>query len=149
VLNIAAQRLDLALNVPTPLVPVDAEQLRWVLQQINGAHPAESRPLRGVYAAKGIKRGIYVELGLPKVQMIEVIAHELGHAWQAERRPLLNDPVLIEGFAEWTAYKVLDALGESAAMNLMLQRTDLYGQGLRQVLGWQIDDPMTILDRSR
>ncbi|MEI2692348.1 MAG: hypothetical protein V9H69_22595 [Anaerolineae bacterium] len=85
----------------------------------------------------------------PKVQMIEVIAHELGHAWQAERRPLLNDPVLIEGFAEWTAYKVLDALGESAAMNFMLQRTDLYGQGLRQVLGWQIDDPMTILDRSR
>lgn len=148
ILDIAAQRLGLALSIPTPLVPVDSEQLRSVLKQINNAHPVESRPLRGIYARKGVKRGIYVELGLRKVQLIEVIAHELGHAWQAERKPLLNDPVLIEGFAEWTAYKVLDALGEFAAMDLMLERTDIYGQGLRRVLGWQIDDPTAILDRN-
>lgn len=148
VLDIAAQRFGLKLNIPTPLVPVDSEQLHNVLKQIPNTHPVESHLLRGIYARKGIKRGIYVELGLRRVQMIEVIAHELGHAWQAERKPLLNDPVLIEGFAEWTAYKVLDALGEFPARDLMLKRADIYGQGLRRMLGWQIDDPITILDRN-
>lgn len=149
VLKIAAQRLGLELSIPTVLVPVDADQLRAVLQQIEGVHQTEARPPRGVYARKGMKRGIYVEMGLPRVQMIEVIAHELGHAWQAERKPLLNDPLLVEGFAEWVAYKVLAVLGASTAMDLMRARTDVYGQGLRRVLAWQTDDPMTILERSR
>lgn len=148
VLEIAAQRLGVELSIPTMLVPVGSEQLRTVLQKIDGAHPTELQAPRGVYARKGIKRGIYVELGLPRVQMIEVIAHELGHAWQAERKPLLDDPVSIEGFAEWVAFKVLDVLGESTAKEAMLKRTDIYGQGLRRVLGWQTDDPTAILDRS-
>jgi len=149
VLKIAAQRLGLELSIPTVLVPVDADQLRAVLQQIEGVHQTEARPPRGVYARKGMKRGIYVEMGLPRVQMIEVIAHELGHAWQAERKPLLNDPLLVEGFAEWVAYKVLAVLGASTAMDLMRARTDVYGQGLRQVLAWQTDEPLEILERSR
>jgi hypothetical protein len=134
VLAIAAKHLGLELGIPTPLVPVDSEQLRIVLQTIDGARPTEQRPPRGVYARKGMKRGIYVETGLPRVQMIEVMAHELGHAWQTERKPLLEDPMLVEGFAEWVAYKVLETLGDPAAMRLMTARSDLYGQGLRQVL---------------
>jgi len=146
--DIAARQLDLALSIPTPLVLVDSGQLQAVLQTIGSDHPSETKQLRGVYARKGLKRGIYVESGLPRVQMIEVIAHELGHAWQAERKPLLSDPVLVEGFAEWVAYKVLDVLGETTAQDIMLKRTDVYGQGLRRVLGWQIDDPTAILNRS-
>lgn len=146
--SIAAQQLGLTLSIPTPLVLVDPAQLRAVLQMIGDAHPPEARPPRGVYARKGMKRGIYVESGLPRVQMIGVIAHELGHAWQTERKPLMNDPLLVEGFAEWVAYKVFLSLGDSAAMSLMTARSDIYGQGLRQVLSWQLDDPNAVLDRS-
>lgn len=148
VLTTAARQLGLELGIPTPLVPVDSEQLRVVLQAINGAHPTEQRPPRGVYARKGRRRGIYVELGLPRVQTIAVMAHELGHAWQTERKPLLDDPMLIEGFAEWVAYKVLEAVGEPDEMSRMTVRSDVYGQGLRHVLSWQLDDPNAILDRS-
>lgn len=146
--DIAARQPGLTLSIPTPLVLVDPGQLQGVLQAIGGDHPSEARPPRGVYARNGMKRGIYVESGLPRVQMIGVIAHELAHAWQAERKPLLDDPLLVEGFAEWVAYKVLEALGESTAIRLMMARPDVYGQGLRQMLGWQLDDPIAVLDRS-
>lgn len=148
VLTIAKEHLGLELGVATALVPVDAEQLAVVLQKMGGASPTEQRSPRGVYARKGMRRAIYVELGLPRVQMIGVIAHELGHAWQAERKPLLDDPLLVEGFAEWVAFRVLGILGESSAKNAMIGRSDIYGQGLRQVLGWQLDDPTAVLDRS-
>lgn len=138
--QIAAKQMGLVLGVPTPLVPVDFRQLQAVLATLANGHPAEQRQPRGIYARKGSKRGIYVELGLPRIDMIQVIAHELGHAWQMERKPLLDDPLLIEGFAEWVAYKTLEALGEGAAMQRMVSRQDIYGQGLRQLLAAQPGD---------
>lgn len=144
--QIAAKRMGLVLGVPTPLVPVDRAQLDSVLVALNEGHPVEQRRPRGIYARKGTKRGIYVELGLPRVDMIQVIAHELGHAWQMERKPLMDDPVVVEGFAEWVAYKTLEALGESSAMQLMVKRQDVYGEGLRQMLATQPSDQTPVAD---
>ena len=94
-----AESLGMELGVPTALVPMDTEQFQAMLQtqMIADAHSSERRMPRGLYVRKGRKRGIYLELGLPRVATIEVIAHELGHAWQVERSPLLTDPVLVEG----------------------------------------------------
>ena len=44
------------------------------------------------------------------------------------------DPLRREGFAEWVAYHTLLALGSVKKAALMLQRGDIYGQGLRLLL---------------
>lgn len=145
-----AKTLGMELGVPTALVPMDTTQFQAMLQTqvITDAHSSELRMPRGLYVRKGRKRGIYLELGLPRVATIEVIAHELGHAWQVERSPLLTDPVLVEGFAEWVAFRVLDILGEVAATEVMMKRSDIYGKGLRQILSWHLDDAWAVLERS-
>lgn len=135
--------LNLGLNVPTPLVLVDRNQLAEVMsrQKVDMLEPPE-RTL-GIYARRGIKRGIYLQTGLPKSLFRQVVAHELAHAWQGENCPLLHDPLVREGFAEWVAYKVMQLEGDETQRALMLQRNDLYGQGLKWALdverahGWQ------------
>ena len=51
-----------------------------------------------------------------------------------ESAPLLRDPLLREGFAEWVAYRVLLAVGEGEAAERIVARDDLYGQGARLLL---------------
>jgi len=60
--------------------------------------------------------------------------HEWAHAWQGENCPLLQDPLVREGFAEWAAYKTLQEMGAIKKMTLMAQQNGLYGEGLRQML---------------
>jgi hypothetical protein len=85
----------------------------------------------GVYVRQGLRRGIYVQNGLPRALLLHVAAHEFAHAWQSENCPLLNEPLLLEGFAEWTAYKTLGFYGFSSQQQRMPMRQDIYGQGLR------------------
>jgi aminopeptidase N len=66
---------------------------------------------------------------------LQVAAHEYAHAWQGENCPLLNNVLVHEGFAEWLAYRVLEYYHYSQGQQRMLQRTDLYGNGLR----WALD----------
>jgi hypothetical protein len=137
------QMLGLKLNIPTGLALVDRNQLAEVIaaQDTSLMEPAE-RTL-GIYARRGIRRGIYVQTGLPQTLFLQVSAHEIGHAWQGENCPLLHEPIVREGFAEWVAFKVLQVRGDETQRSLMLQRTDLYGQGLQWALtlesqqGWQ------------
>jgi hypothetical protein len=77
---------------------------------------------------------IYVERGLPRGLLLGTLAHELGHAWQAERTPSLRDPLLCEGFAEWVAHHVLIASGLRPMAARATRRDDVYGRGLRHFL---------------
>jgi hypothetical protein len=47
---------------------------------------AELDPERtlGIYARRGMRRGIYVQTGLPRMLFLQVAAHEYAHAWQGE-----------------------------------------------------------------
>ncbi len=131
------------LNVPTSLSLVDRNQLAEVMRSQNTVLLEPPEQTLGIYARKGIKRGIYVQTGLPRILFIQICAHELMHAWQGENCPLLHNPVVREGLAEWAAYRVLEILGEKRQGSIMLQRTDMYGQGLRWALqqeskaGWE------------
>ena len=144
--------LDLHLNVPTGLALVDLNQLAEIIhrQAPPGAEAVEMlspEHTLGLYARQGMRRGIYVQSGLPCPVFLQVAAHEYAHAWQGENCPLLRDRLVQEGFAEWVAYRVLghyhDSCGlavdqgefESHARAQMLQRNDVYGQGLR----WALD----------
>jgi hypothetical protein len=88
----------------------------------------------GLFARKGRRRVMYLLSGLPQILLVQVAAHEWAHAWQGENCPLLRDPLVREGFAEWVAYKVLQALGAVKKMALMMRQNGLYGDGLRKML---------------
>jgi hypothetical protein len=88
----------------------------------------------GYFVFSGGKGTIYVERALPRGLLLGTLAHELGHAWQAERAPGLRDPLLCEGFAEWVAHRVLVAAGLQTAAARATRRDDLYGKGLRHFL---------------
>ena len=67
-----------------------------------------------------------------------VLAHEYGHAWQAENHPGWEtaESVLVEGFAEWVAYQVMKRLGDYAATDKIKRNVDpVYGRGVRWYLG--------------
>ncbi|MFM8322434.1 MAG: zinc-binding protein [Chloroflexota bacterium] len=142
----AAAHLGLALNIPTGLALVDREGIRQVIQRqaqrpaerraAPGAFPAQPDPERtlGLYARRGMRRGIYVQAGLPRLLFLQVAAHEFAHAWQGENCPLLTDALVHEGFAEWVSYRVLETYDGGAAQARMLKRSDLYGDALRWAL---------------
>lgn len=134
VLDLMARELGLSLSMPPALGLVDRNQMLALLAQTKTDDAERPDLVFGLYVRRGRKRTIYVEYGLPQILMIQVIAHELAHAWQGENCPLLRDPLFREGFAEWVAYRVLLALGAVKKAALMLQRTDLYGQGLQTAL---------------
>ena len=127
------EQLGLSLNVPTGLTLVSPEELAAVLAEM-GEDPHSGGETLGVYTRRGRRRGIYAVSGLPRLLLLQVAAHEFAHAWQMENAPLLRDPLLREGFAEWVAYRVLQALGEGEAAERIIARDDAYGQGARRLL---------------
>ena len=127
------EQLGLSLNVPTGLTLVGPEELAAVLAEM-GEDPHSGGETLGVYTRRGRRRGIYAVSGLPRLLLLQVAAHEFAHAWQMESAPLLRDPLLREGFAEWVAYRVLQALGEGEAAERIIARDDTYGQGARRLL---------------
>ena len=143
--GIIQRELGLTLNVPTEFALVDRNQMEALLQEGNG-EPGDGKTL-GLFARQGRQRGMYVEYGLPQILLIQVIAHEYAHAWQGENCPLLRDLEVKEGFAEWVAYKVLQALGAAKKMKVMEERKGLYGDGLRRLLAVeQARGPAGVLD---
>jgi Zinc-finger of RNA-polymerase I-specific TFIIB, Rrn7 len=151
------ERLGLTLNIPTGVALVDRNQLRQVIRlQKDPGRDSPSTPLQvdsnalstasaleldadrtlGLYARRGMRRGIYIQTGLPRLLFLQVAAHEYAHAWQGENIPTLRDGLEHEGFAEWVAYKVLGFYGYQQGQERMLRRQDLYGQGLR----WALDE---------
>lgn len=100
----------------------------------NEAASTAGHHVLGFFVSSNGATTIYVERGLPRGLLLGTLAHELGHAWQAERAPRVNDPLLCEGFAEWTAHHVLVASGLRSVAARATRRDDLYGRGLRHML---------------
>jgi hypothetical protein len=99
-----------------------------------GAEEAGNHHVLGFFVRAHGTSTIYVELGLPRALLLGTLAHELGHAWQAEQAPHVKDPMLREGFAEWVAHRVLVARGLQAVAARATRRDDLYGRSLRHFL---------------
>ena len=74
---------------------------------------------------------IYIEHLLPQTLFQAVAAHELAHAWQSTYAPQEQALQVVEGFAEWVAYRVLLALGQQREAAHLTRRSDLYGDGLQ------------------
>jgi len=140
--SVVNQILGLELNIPTGLALVDRKQLSDIIRQQTehnqnrvGSEDLDPDKTLGIYTRRGMRRGIYVQTGLPRTLLIQIAAHEFAHAWQGENCPLLRDPIVHEGFAEWIAFHVLEYYGYSQQQKNMRQRQDLYGNGLN----WALD----------
>lgn len=105
---------------------------RTITSDVHG--PVQQRHLLGAFLKLSQRREIVVETGLPRLLMVKVIAHEYGHAWQAENAPFQNDAHMREGFCEWVAYHALGALQATTAQEHQRTAAGFYGDALRQVL---------------
>ncbi len=133
VTQIIIERLRLSTHIPLVAKLVDRNQLLELVAEKEES-PSEPETIFGIYRAEDLNRVVYVEYGLPQILFIQVAAHEYAHAWQRENCPMLNSRLVSEGFSEWVAYKVLQAMGTRKKQAIMLQRADLYGDGLRWML---------------
>ncbi len=151
----ARRVLGLELGVGAALHLAAREQLAEIrhtypgLAATSGAPDADADYV-GLFLYQWHLRAIYIEAGLPRIFFCEVLAHEYAHVWQAEHAPLLQDPELREGFAEWVAYKVVESWGCRLRLERFRARPDMYGDGLRRILAWEADVGISgVLDRIR
>jgi len=124
----------------------ELDRLRSIYTPSRTASPFRSSPepsgipagppqhLLGFFAQRNRTTAIYVEYGLPRGLLIGTLAHEFGHAWQAEHCPRQQSAFRREGFAEWVSYHVLLALGYTREAARATRREDIYGRGLRHFL---------------
>jgi hypothetical protein len=81
---------------------------------------------------------VYLLYGMPKVEMIGTLAHELTHVWQFLSGRLRSDPALSEGSCNFAAYWVLRQTvpGEEADYiieSMLRDEDEVYGEGFRRV----------------
>lgn len=131
------KKLDLSIKNKVPIVAVKTGILE--------------SPIIGLFNSRLVQ---VVEL-LSEAAATETIAHEYAHNWAAENmviddssfppeclRKELKDflkKVIIEGFAEWVAFKVMDFHGlESNMADIHLRKYDEYGEGFH-ALYWLED----------
>ncbi|HEX6791491.1 MAG TPA: LIM domain-containing protein [Candidatus Krumholzibacteria bacterium] len=83
------------------------------------------------------KMDMYLLYGMPRMELVSTIAHELGHVWQFNRGRFRNDRAWNEGSCNYAAYLVLARYPgkESAFFRASLSRDDddVYGDGFRRV----------------
>ncbi len=134
VVDILANTFALHLFVRPRLVLVDHTRLVELSRTAAAEDGGNGENVLGLFVRQGQRRVIYLQECLPRILVIQVIAHEYAHAWLGEKCPLLRDPFLREGFAEWVAYRVLLRLDARKKGEQMLRRQDHYGKGLRFLL---------------
>lgn len=126
----ARDRLGLLLDEPPPLT-LDSES---VLRGRPGSPTPEG--LNGLYRRDGGRTSIHVLVPLPRARLAAVLAHEIGHAWQAVRCPDAQGQRLREGFAEWVSWRLLEGRpGCDGEREVIERRTDAYGEGFRVFAG--------------
>ncbi len=85
----------------------------------------------------GRKIKVYILKGMPRVQTIGAVAHELMHIWQFEHGSLDLPGEISEGSANYASYLVLKGLGtpEAAFMiaNMSKNEDPVYGLGFRRI----------------
>ncbi|MDY7079525.1 MAG: zinc-binding protein [Chloroflexota bacterium] len=134
VARVVTDQLNLGLNVGAEFTLVDSQHLQRLAAEASTSLHETPGNVVGLFVRKGRKRVMYLLSGLPQILLIQTVAHEWAHAWQGENCPLLQNPLVREGFAEWAAYKTLQTMGAVKKMVLMEQQNGLYGEGLREML---------------
>lgn len=131
-------QLGLVVNHNVGIIMVDKKQLEQMGKSLGKGNDAVN--LRGFYyrvvtGTKIYESNIFLLYGVPWEKMVGTVAHEYTHAWQTENCPRGQNIVLVEGFAQWVAYKILISKGyQREAKHLTNMPDPVYGNGLRYML---------------
>ena len=136
--------LSKALRLENPVLPklrlvehvrmIELHQQAGILSGTDGSDTPlgpEHQHLLGFFQSVGTDQTIYIEQLLPQTLFLAVAAHELAHSWQSTHAPQAQATQIVEGFAEWVAYRTLLLLGHQGAAARLTRRNDLYGEGLQ------------------
>lgn len=85
----------------------------------------------------GERRGheVLVAPGLPRPRFRSILAHELVHAYQHEKKILTKNIALREGMARWVEYHVLTRAGaHQEARRLLRIKHYMFGKAIKSVL---------------
>jgi hypothetical protein len=130
-LDAAEARLGLRLRQRPKLLLESSAVLR---AQEGSTTPPEG--LCGLFVRHEGGATIHILMPLPRARLLAVLAHEIGHAWQAESCADEQGPRLREGFAEWVSWHLLEGReGCETERRVIAQRKDTYGDGFRVFLG--------------
>lgn len=95
----------------------------------------EHKSLLGIGAKRRID--VYLLYGMPRIEVVSTLAHELGHVWQFAAGRLENDAAFSEGSCNYAAYLVLQhyqgKTAEYTVANLLNDENEVYGDGFRRV----------------
>ncbi len=119
------------LNIVERATLIELNQQAGTLKGSGTPVGPEHQHLLGFFQRINEDRTIYIERLLPETLFQAVAAHELAHAWQSFHAPSTQSLQIVEGFAEWVAYRVLLALGQQRDAARLTRRDDLYGKGLQ------------------
>jgi hypothetical protein len=80
---------------------------------------------------------VYLLYGMPRIDVVSTLSHELAHVWQFRAGRLDNDEAFSEGSCNYASYLVLQNYHGRAAdyvvANLVDDRNSVYGDGFRRV----------------
>ena len=119
------------LNIVERATLVDLNAQAGMLEGSDTPVGPEHQHLLGFFQRIDEDRTIYIERLLPQTLFQAVAAHELAHAWQSFHAPSTQSLKIVEGFAEWVAYRVLLTQGHQRDAARLTRRDDLYGEGLQ------------------
>jgi hypothetical protein len=110
----------------------------------------ETKSLFGVLSTRRID--VYLLYGMPRVDAVSTVAHELAHVWQFVAGQLKNDQAFAEGSCNYVSYLVLQNYGGMATdyvvANLADDENKIYGEGFRRVKRYaEAEGIKTWLDR--
>jgi hypothetical protein len=96
----------------------------------------ENKSLFGVTASRRID--IYLLYGMPRIDVVSTMAHELAHVWQFMAGQLNNDTAFSEGSCNYASFLVLleyhnDEAAPYVIANLQNDNNGVYGEGFRRV----------------
>lgn len=100
--------------------------------RLSGASPEDS-PILGAIEEEAGGIVITVKSGMTIRRLLQVLAHELVHAWQSENCPRGQRFEDYEGFAQWGAGELLKAVGLEDDFGTLANRGDLYGEAYRWI----------------
>lgn len=96
-----------------------------------------------------LSSNVYVLSGMPAVEMIGTIAHELMHVWQIIEAPPSLPPALAEGSSNYVSERVLERLGGRQGAfiidGMLADEDPHYGDGFRRVRGYVHANGLTAL----
>ncbi|MCA9423552.1 MAG: hypothetical protein KC994_00690 [Candidatus Omnitrophica bacterium] len=101
------------------------------IMEPSGVSKETSSPTLGAFEKSSTGGALTIRRGLSRRRMIQVVAHEWTHVWQAENCPSDQDLLIHEGFAQWVTENLLETLGLMEDLNALRTREDFYGEAYR------------------